>query len=112
MVITFTHPIARNYLLKHGEVYTFRVHKRKRTGNNWAAKGRGKPKLVDVHITLVKIVERLPELEPYVRQSGFASFEDWINAIDVLNPRFAKSNSADEPWGFLYHVKIRKKVEA
>ena len=108
MVITFMDQLPRNYLIKHGEVYTFRRNKRKRTGKTWAAKGRGKPKFADVHITLIEVIERLPELKPFVNKSGFASFEDWINAIDVLNPRLINSNNAKDPWGFLYYVRVRK----
>ena len=102
MPIQFSHPKARGHLLKHGHVYTFRTKRRKREGRDWASSGRGKPKIADVDIKLVKVLEGVlwRPLKGYVKDSGFASVAEWVTAIVNMNPSISFSK------GFLYHVEV------
>jgi len=102
VVIQFTHPKPRAYLLKHGHVYTYRTRKRKQTGKDWTCAKRGGTKIADVHITLEREIEAplFGALKKYAKESGFGYVADWVTAIMNLNPRisFAK--------GYLYHVEL------
>lgn len=100
MVIQFSHPKPRAHLLTHGRVYTARANPVK-TGKNWASSGRGKPKIADVNITFVEIIDagNLGKLKKYVKDSGFKYPAHWITAIMNLT----KSKTVDS---FLYLVEV------
>ena len=104
MVTMFKNQTALNFLLKHGHVYTCRIHRHK-LGKDWVNDGRTRPKIADVDITFVKDVTQLEDLKPYVSKSGFRDLIEWNNAIGELNPRFAFGEVKN---GYLYKVSIRK----
>lgn len=78
-VMTFSHPNARRQLLEKGIVYTFRKY-RHREGKGWAAAFYRGPKIADIDIQVVGRY-RPVDLAPFADQSGFASLEEWIKAI-------------------------------
>lgn len=102
MVIQFNDSKAREYLLTHGHVYTFRTRKRKRIGKDWACITRGNPKFADVNITLIREIENalFGALKPYVKHSGFDCVAEWITAIIRVNPR------VNFLMGYLYLVEM------
>ena len=84
-----------DYLLRHGRVYTCRLHKRGLNdvlplvnlpcGRDWITNKRGGKKIADVLIVEIAQVN-ISELDPYwVKRSGFNSKEEWIEAIKSLN---------------------------
>lgn len=80
---------ARNFLLKHGIVITFRPKKRKKNiEQTWATpKYRGK-KICDIIVRLlceVKREEIREKLDKYVALSGFKTVDEWIEEIKKLN---------------------------
>ena len=87
MVISFMVKEAREQLEKHEIVYTLRPQFRK-TGKNWYNHSRGGPKKGDVNIQFIGYYgytellsgfrDRTPDLEPFVKYSGFNSLEDWL----------------------------------
>ena len=91
-------------MLEKGHVYTFRTKQRKREGRDWASSGRGKPKIADVDINLVKILEGFlwRPLKDYVKDSGFKSVAEWVTAIVNVNPSISCLR------GFLYRVEVSK----
>lgn len=84
--IVFSHPTPRKQLITQGMVVTFRKSERT-TGETWWRKKRTGPKEGDV------IVRHLRECDPRdsgvlgrcVQFSGFASVEDWREAIYDIN---------------------------
>jgi hypothetical protein len=104
MVIQFSDLKARKHLLEKGYVYTFRTKQRKRVGKDWASSGRGKPKVADVDIKLVKVLEGVlwRPLKDYVEDSGFKAVAEWVTAIVNVNPSISCSR------GFLYRVEVIK----
>lgn len=102
MVIGFAVEEARNQLLEHGEVYTFRWKRRKQVGNNWANSGRGTKKIADVHIMEVKkVMPNFQTLKNYWDKSGFSNWWDWYNKIMEMKPK-------NKLQGWLYYVKIKE----
>jgi len=107
MVIIFSHPKVREFLMKNGIVYTYRkMHPktpdgiRPQIGKDWATDRRTGKKIMDVFITPVQIVlnSQSPDLfRKYVGESGFSSFMEWSLAIKYLNPRHALN-------GWIYKV--------
>jgi len=99
MVISFESEKARNYLLEHGIVYTFRLQQRKIIGKDWMNIGRGTERLTDVYIMPAGFWGDKPyhfhgafmELEKflasYLENSGFSSVEEWIQEIERLNEK-------------------------
>ena len=119
MVMIFSHPIVRAYLLAHGLVYTFRKHHpktadgvRPQTGKDWTTNKRCGKKIADILVTPMETIDSLnmgQVLTKYVRESGFYlghgrfddSVSDWARAINSLNP--------DEPTqGWIYQVEVRE----
>lgn len=110
MVIIFSHPKAREQLMKNGIVYSFRkMHSktadgvRLQTGNDWAAERRTGKKIMDVVITAMEPIidcDSAHVLRKYVDQSGFKTVRDWALAIRELNPRYNIS-------GWIYKVEKR-----
>lgn len=84
MVIIFQSEKARSFLLENGFVYTFRVHRRKRTGRDWMTDKRGGRKIADVFIEEIGCF-RPTGLLPYVEYSGFDSYREWQEEIVALN---------------------------
>jgi hypothetical protein len=102
MVIIFSHPKARNYLLTHGLVYTIRKNLRKHVQcKDWMTDKRTGKKIctvwVDDPLELDTVDEHcLPEY--FVRNSGFDSMTEWLKAMQRLNQgKMLKS-------GWLYRV--------
>ena len=99
MVMMFSVDNVREFLLKNGIVFTFRLHKHK-TGKDWINKGRGQRKICDVQISLEKEVNEPADLVPYVEYSGFEHLWDWVSEIKKLNPKMNKFH------GYLYRVEV------
>lgn len=117
MVISFSEPEARKFLLEKDTVYTFRKNRRKqflkqpredqlrRRGiTDWANEGRNKPKIAEVVIYEVGAFKVL-ELRPYSDMSGFASFVGWVEAIKRCF-HYKDMHSNNDGW--LYKVELRK----
>jgi len=117
MVISFSEPEARNFLLEKGIVYTFRKNRRKqfqkqpredqlrRRGiTDWANEVRNKHKIADVVIYEVGAF-KAPELRPYSDMSGFASFAGWVEAIKRC---FHYKDMHSNKEGWLYKVELRR----
>jgi hypothetical protein len=98
MVMIFASREAREHLLKKGHVYTFRT-KRHREGRDWIADGRGRPKICNVQVELVKEVNGVNDLAEFVDDSGFSHVWDWVAEIKRLNPKINNIK------GYLYLVK-------
>lgn len=87
MPISFMVKEAREQLEEHGFVYTLRPQRRN-TGKNWYNYFRGDTKKGDVHIEfigyyghvqlLTEFRDRTQDLEPFVKDSGFNSLEEWL----------------------------------
>jgi len=97
MVIIFRSERALSYLLSHGEIYTFRVRRRK-AGRDWITDKRGGHKIADVLIEEVGIFT-LEELSRFADHSGFASVKEWTEEIQKLNNYLPER-------GWLYKVKV------
>ena len=107
MVITFSDEKVRNYLLKHGYVFTYRKGRnlRKQLGNDWANSGRLTKKIMDVVVEPIDQIMDIPaheQLAPYVGDSGFKDITEWLEAIRGLNHGLPI-------YGILYKVSSRKK---
>jgi len=98
-VMIFENPKARRQLLEKGLVYTFRKHPHKE-GRDWASAYRGGPKIADIY---VKVVGRMRpiDLAPYVKDSGFDSLQEWIEAIRQFG-------IAPQEYGYLHEVILKK----
>jgi hypothetical protein len=94
LVIWFNVPEAREYLLKHGEVYTLR-RKERREGKEVLMYG-GFGKKGEVNVKFVREILDWNELNRYVDKSGFRTVDEWI--------RKAKGSR------FLYHVVLLSKT--
>jgi hypothetical protein len=97
MVMIFENPKARQQLLSKGIVYTFRKHEHV-TGKDWATDRRCGKKICDINIELVKKITDADELLPYVSESGFKDFTEWLLTIQSLNPKMREIR------GYLYKV--------
>ena len=97
MVIIFRSEKALSYLLSYGEIYTFRVRRRK-VGRDWVTDKRRGHKIADVFIEEVGVFT-LEELSRFVEHSGFASVKEWIEEIQKLNNHLPER-------GWLYKVKV------
>ncbi len=90
---------AREFLLKNGDVYSFRV-KRHNVGRDWVTDRRGGKKIADIYI--VEVGQTKPSLlQDFVSRSGFSSLPEWIQEIKKLN----KEHKEDVE-GWLYHVNV------
>lgn len=98
MVMIFKNKKALDYLLTNGEVFTFRSHKRKKTGIDWINDGYRHPKIKDVVILSFGYIHPT-DLGKYVLMSGFETLNEWQYAILELNGGKMKH-------GFLYRVTI------
>jgi len=84
MVMIFVDPKPRNFLLNEGLVYTFRVKRRKKLGNDWLTDKRGGRKIAN--IIVLEMLEIQPEdLSSFVGWSGFSTLEEWHEAIKRIN---------------------------
>jgi hypothetical protein len=97
MVMIFRSKKALSYLLSYGEVYTFRIRRRK-AGRDWITDKRGGHKIADVFIEEVGIFT-LEQLSQFGDHSGFASVEEWTEEIQKLNNRLPEK-------GWLYKVRV------
>ena len=98
MVIIFSHPKVRDFLMKNGIVYTYRkMHPktadgiRPQTGRDWATNQRKGKKIMDVKVTPMQRITSVQEahlLRKYVSKSGFKTVKDWSLAIRELNPQY------------------------
>ena len=106
MVISFSIYEAREQLLNHGIVYTYRWTRRAffRKGlgvmeHTWANAKRGRKRIADVWIEEIGKLQ-YSELEPYVSESGFKNLEKWSREIlEMANPY-------GELDGYLYKVRL------
>ena len=104
----FQSPKALKHLLKTGEVYSFRVHRRKsRRKNDWVTDKRGGKKICDVKVEYRGKVGWVGDLVSRVKESGFNSIEEWVDEIKRLNPKDV-AVQADIICGYLYHVKKKE----
>ena len=111
MVMIFQDEKPIKHLLTHGRVFTFRLNKRKGMRKllpeldmlfmeDWITYKRGGKKIVDVHIYLVRKVEHLIFHSAEIKDSGYETEKDWIDAIKRLN------KGKDCAVGYLYMVTI------
>ncbi len=118
MVIIFAHEKVREYLLKHGLIYTFRKYHKKtadgirpQIGKDWATDKRCGKKIADVEITAMEPIDALnmgQVLSKYARESGFYlghgrvddAVSEWARAINSFNPR-------DPTAGWIYKVEVQ-----
>jgi len=119
MVMIFSNPIVRAYLLAHGLVYTFRKRHPKtadgvrlKTGKDWATNKRTGKKIANILVTPIEPIDSTNMgriLTKYVSESGFYighgrvdyAVVAWARAINSLNP--------DEPTqGWIYQVDLRE----
>jgi len=107
MVMLFKSRKALDFLLKHGEVVTFRLHERK-TGKDWITDRRGGKKIADVEVVLLEKVRkpsyRATYFQKYVHKSGFDNVKEWWDEIVKLNG-FSKFMNAEK--GYFYLVRLR-----
>lgn len=104
MVISFSVPRVREYLMTNGFVYTYRKRERKRLGKTWMNSGRGKKKIADVIIKEVRRVNNeylIEQIREYSAHSGFDSVEQWKRVILNLN----KNQLGGHGW--LYKVTLQ-----
>lgn len=84
MPIYFNIKEAREYLLKHGEVYTLR--KPRKVGNASIMIGnryrQNVKKIGNGYVSFVEQIVNDKQLEKYVEQSGFKSIEKWREKSD------------------------------
>ena len=106
MVIIFSSKTARDYLLEHGHVYTFRLHRRVMLGDDWMTDKRKGKKIHDVHITEQGHFH-FNELRPYVLEAGFKTLKGWIDEAVILNWRPGGSVITGDTMGWLYLVVLR-----
>jgi len=74
-VIWFNVKEARDYLLKHGLVYTLRPKKRREGKDILCYGGLGKKGVV--YVEFIKEIADDGELEEYVKSSGLESAREW-----------------------------------
>jgi hypothetical protein len=89
---------ARDQLLEHGVVYTFRttVHF---DGKDWATDRRGGKKIADIDVKIVATRAACAyHLDPYAGESGFKSAEEWWHKIQEMH--------GPEPEGAIYKVTL------
>lgn len=98
MVMLFMNAKVRNFLLLHGFVYTFR-RKRHKLGKDWATDKRGGHKICDIYVAEEWHISHVEDLRLFVDGSGFASIEEWIDAIKQFNPKMNRLE------GYIYHVR-------
>lgn len=99
--IIFTNESARSHLVETGEVVTFRKSKRT-SGETWWRTSRTGGKQGDCTVEYIgEVVPRPDVLRLWVDRSGFASVEEWREAIKGLN------DSVPER-GYLYRVETRE----
>lgn len=84
--IIFSNETARQQLVDHGEVITFRTDERT-TGDTWWRASRTGEKRGDVVVEKLRVVDpRDPfDLTPAVDLSGFPSVLKWQSAIEQLH---------------------------
>lgn len=107
MVISFSSPKPRARLLEGKRVYTVRRKPRKQfegarwgTGiHDWANEGRTKPKIADVIIFEVGVVQA-QQLKQYVEWSGFEDMPEWVEEIKRLN-RWTDLGAYEQFWLYL-----------
>lgn len=107
MVIQFSEEKALKFLLENNHVFTLRLKKRIRVGNDWANVKRGAKKFADVFIIYFGVIEnaKFGKLKNYAEYSGFKNVADWITAVKNL------AKGKDYSTCYLYHVKIRELFE-
>jgi len=103
MVMIFQSEKARRFLLQNGVVFTFRVHRRLMTGEDWITDKRGGRKIGDVQVEEEGVFDP-SDLSIYVAYSGFNSLEEWHEEIkQILNGHRLPSE------GWLYKVSLEEK---
>lgn len=96
--IIFADETARDQLLNHRAVVTFR-RSRRTTGETWFRYSRTGPKRGDVVVRELERVDVDPDdLSAWAWLSGFESVDDWIDSIEELN--------GDVETGFVYRVDL------
>jgi hypothetical protein len=90
MVISFQLENVRNHLLEHGMVYTM-PSKPHKEGKDWANSGRTTKKIADVKITEI-YPSKDEYLGDYLKDSGFKTINEWIEAYLKLNNDFMLYN--------------------
>jgi len=108
MVISFMVKEAREQLETKGFVYTLRPQYRN-TGINWYNHFRGDTKKGDVMIEFIGyygytellrgFTDRTPDLEPFVKDSGFDTLEEWLKKAKKSRYLFKVSEYFGGPIG-------------
>jgi len=103
MVVIFSNEKARNFLLEKGFVWTVRSDALK-LGKNWMTDKRHGFKLADVSIEDRLPLPTLSSIGLFVDESGFDSYEDWVEAIKSLN----RGKIPEHLW--IHKVTLKKEV--
>ena len=90
------------YLMSEGEVYTFRLPRRLKTGNTWMNDRRGGSKIADVDVREVGEF-RVKDLRPFLDKSSFKTLAAWWNVIQI---RSGSRVVTMDTRGWLYKVKL------
>lgn len=112
MVMIFAVKEAKEQLLNHDAVITFREHPHS-TGKDWATDKRGGQKLCDIWVSQLKISDDAPtepptwieDIKPFWGLSGFSSYEKWEQVITAITQKSRTFNG----FGYLYLV-IKEKL--
>jgi len=101
MVIIIESKKARKHLRETGKIYVFRKRIRKKVGKDWMTDKAGGSKIADVYVSKVGywsgITWRI--LEPFVKQSGFNSMEEWISDIT----KYGSGEMPEKGWIYGVH---------
>ena len=103
MVMIFQSEKARDFLLKNGYVFTFRVKTAKREGHDWMNEKRTGKKIADINVTLCGRHNTERELADFVLDSGFSTLGEWYAEIRRFN------NGKLPYFGYIYYVELGHK---
>ena len=102
MVVIFEIEQVREFLLKHGSVWTVRDHPLK-LGMNWMTDKRRGKKIADIKVE-DKGPIKIENLVIFLGESGFESCEEWIETIKKLN----KGTIPKNLW--IHHVFLKEPI--
>ena len=101
-IIWFNHPRALDYLIRHGEVYTLRAHKKSCPSGHVIIKSRyglrARGLIRFVGVVDLRDPTQVSQLGAFVAKSGFKTVDEWVRAFRELN--------GDATMAYLYYVRI------